>query len=224
MAMGLFDGSVTRFPTEQRRDTSRHSIECLCRPCEVNGTGQFAQREVLRAAKSRVLTGALYGACVALCMQRGASPREGVMANEIDWGMWGRSIVRPAREGRRWTRQSLAERSGVAESTIRNVEMGHFNPTGATVTKLCMALGLAVPWGSPALLIVLDRLSRDATKQVLRLALSEFIQSRSDAAGYVARIYPDAKWDEVPTKIAEVEGQAEIAATVLEQLADEGKE
>ena len=73
MAIGLSACSALASPTVERRDTSRHWIGCMCVFCEANGTGEIAQREVLRAHRTKVLTPALYALCVALCVKRGRS-------------------------------------------------------------------------------------------------------------------------------------------------------
>ncbi len=53
-------------------DTSRHSIEDDCLHCEENGTGVFAQREVLKKHRTDVLTDSLYLETVDLCLLRGS--------------------------------------------------------------------------------------------------------------------------------------------------------
>lgn len=55
-----------------KRDTSRHSIECACEHCTINQTGLLAQCEVLRAARTKVLTPRLCAVVVALCAARGS--------------------------------------------------------------------------------------------------------------------------------------------------------
>lgn len=51
--------------------------------------------------------------------------------------------LRTARDGRGWTMDVLAKRSGISKGTISRIESGEIvNPSNDTVTKLEQALGL----------------------------------------------------------------------------------
>lgn len=46
-----------------------------------------------------------------------------------------------ARVEKEWNLSELSRRSGVAKSTISEIESGKKNPTAATINKLCKPLG-----------------------------------------------------------------------------------
>ena len=58
-----------------KRDTSRHSTDCLCVACEENRTGQWATREVLAKYDTDEITPAMQAEIIALCASRGGAER-----------------------------------------------------------------------------------------------------------------------------------------------------
>ena len=58
-----------------KRETSRHSTDCLCVACEENRTGQWATREVLAQYDTDEVTPAMQAEIIALCASRGRDER-----------------------------------------------------------------------------------------------------------------------------------------------------
>jgi len=52
--------------------------------------------------------------------------------------------IREARKGKGITQQTLAERAGVAISTVSLIERGEHKPTLETLSKICHVLGLEI--------------------------------------------------------------------------------
>ena len=109
----------------------------------------------------------------------------------IDLRNWGRKVLRPARERAVMTRAQLALRSGVADSTIRNIETARHQPRRRTLHALCAALGLVDPLASPERLsLPLAGVSRDRALALIAEALSDFVRERSDARAFAERLCP----------------------------------
>ena len=60
-----------------KRETSRHSTDCLCVACEENRTGQWATREVLAKYDTDEITTAMQAEILTLCELRGRAGRAG---------------------------------------------------------------------------------------------------------------------------------------------------
>ncbi|PSM31812.1 helix-turn-helix transcriptional regulator [Haliangium sp. UPWRP_2] len=98
---------------------------------------------------------------------------------------WGRTALRPAREGMHLTREMLARLSGVAASTIRNLESGAHQPNPATIARLCEALDLPSPLCGSELRLCLDEVDYPMAVKTLRGALDEYRTVRADPAAFV---------------------------------------
>lgn len=104
---------------------------------------------------------------------------------------WGRVVLRPARERARLTRTQLAQVTGIAESTLRNIEVGRHLPTMRILVRLCPVVGIANPLGDPeGLSIPLDGVQRDRAVQVLRAALIEFLGPRANPDAFASSRFP----------------------------------
>ena len=69
----------------------------------------------------------------------------------------------------------LATLSGVAESTIKNLEVCNHQPTRSTIARLCEALDLPSPLSGAELRISLDEVDYPTAVKTLRAALDEYI-------------------------------------------------
>ena len=97
---------------------------------------------------------------------------------------WGADVVRPAREAEHLTRPMLATLSGVAESTIKNLEVSNHQPTRSTIARLCEALDLPSPLSGAELRISLDEVDYPTAVRTLRAALDEYITARADPGAF----------------------------------------
>ena len=105
----------------------------------------------------------------------------------IDLRDWGRKVLRPTRERAAMTRAQLALRSGVAESTIRNIETARHQPRRQTLQALCATLRLVHPLASPERLsLPVAGVSRDRALVLITEALADFVRARSDAKALLA--------------------------------------
>ncbi len=52
--------------------------------------------------------------------------------------------IRQLREKKRETQEALAERAGIAVTTLSHIEAGHANPTWATARDIAAALGVTI--------------------------------------------------------------------------------
>lgn len=104
---------------------------------------------------------------------------------------WGSVVLRPARERAKLTRTQLAQISSVAESTLRNIELGRHMPTMRSLVRLCPVVGVINPLGDPeGLSIPLDGVPRDRAVHLLRCALVEFLGLRADPDAFASARYP----------------------------------
>ena len=62
--------------------------------------------------------------------------------NNVD--EYDQSIIRQIREGKKWSRRELAEKSGITQQTILNVEQNRFPASLSTLTALTDALGIVL--------------------------------------------------------------------------------
>ena len=60
--------------------------------------------------------------------------------NSVD--EYDQSVIRAIREERKWSRRELAERSGITQQTILNVEQNRFPASLSTLTAITEALGM----------------------------------------------------------------------------------
>lgn len=116
----------------------------------------------------------------------------------FDWSSWGKSIRRE-RERREITRQRLAHRCHLAESTLRNIESGRNRPSLATVAEICVALGLVNPHGD-ILRLIIDGFPRRFARRVIFCALNEYREARRDPEAFMRAHYfhlSDAQSDDM---------------------------
>lgn len=88
--------------------------------------------------------------------------------------------IRALREARRWSLETLAERSGVSRSNISLIERGESNPTATVLDKLSAALGVTL-----ASLFEDPTVSEGASSPIARVA--EQPVWTDPASGYVRR-------------------------------------
>lgn len=120
----------------------------------------------------------------------------------IDLCDWGIAVLRPARERAATTRAQLALRSGVAASTIRNIETARHQPRWQTLQALCAALGLVNPRASPERLsLPLAGVSRDRALALITEALADFVRARSDVNTFAERLCPRPGIDQIRTAV-----------------------
>lgn len=104
------------------------------------------------------------------------------MRKPIKLAEWGRGVLRPAREAHNLTRRQLAEKTGIAESTLRNVETGRHQPQRAIVNRLCVALGLVNPLGGAVLTIEIGHLPSGRALDLITDALALLERTRGSQA------------------------------------------
>lgn len=107
----------------------------------------------------------------------------------FDWSSWGKSI-RQERERREITRQRLAHRCHLAETTLRNIESGRNRPSPATVAEICAVLHIANPYGE-TLRLNIDGFPRRFSRRVIFCALNEYRENRNDPEAFIRAHYPD---------------------------------
>jgi transcriptional regulator with XRE-family HTH domain len=113
------------------------------------------------------------------------------MSEPIPLLEWGARVLRPAREKSKLTRAQVANASGIAESTLRNIEAGRHLPTMRILVPLCSVVGLVNPLGDPeALPIRLEGIPRERAIDLLRAALRDFVTARADPKAYADRRFP----------------------------------
>ncbi|WP_298826479.1 XRE family transcriptional regulator [uncultured Piscinibacter sp.] len=88
--------------------------------------------------------------------------------------------IRALREARRWSLETLAERSGVSRSNISLIERGESNPTATVLDKLSAALGVTL-----ASLFEVPTVSEGASSPIARVA--EQPVWTDPASGYARR-------------------------------------
>lgn len=131
---------------------------------------------------------------------------------------WGARVLRPARENLKLTRQQLAQASGIAESTLRNIEGGRHLPTMRILARLCPVVGLVNPLGdAEALSIRLDGMARERAVDLLRAALRDFVIARSDAKAFAESRFPKGGVLQIEAT-HEAETDAEDAGVLLTSL------
>ena len=133
---------------------------------------------------------------------------------------WGRLAVFRARQAQGWSRPALAARSGVAESTIRNVELGRHQPTPATILPLCKALDLPLPISGNELQLWLGWLEPEAALPVLCQALQEFAAKRANPEAFARRTTPEGVERELA--LATASEDFETAHYLLQLLTAQG--
>ena len=129
-------------------------------------------------------------------------PSEPSASEPIELCDWGRKVLRPARERAAMTRAQLALRSGIAASTIRNVETARHQPRRQILQALCAVLGLVNPLASSERLsIPLAEVSKDQALALITEALADFVRARSDARAFAERLYPHHGIEQIHAQI-----------------------
>ena len=136
---------------------------------------------------------------------------------------WGRKVLRPARERAAMTRAQLAQHSGVAESTIRNIETARHRPQRQILQALCPVLGLVNPLASPERLSVpLAGVSKDRAHALITEALADFVRMRSDAKVFAERICPHPGIEQFHMQIQAADDYENAAALHAALVAEKG--
>jgi transcriptional regulator with XRE-family HTH domain len=150
-------------------------------------------------------------------------PTEPSASEPIDLRDWGRKVLRPARERAVMTRAQLALRSGIAESTIRNIETARHQPRRQTLQSLCAALALVDPLASPERLsLPLAGVSRDRALALIAEALADFVRARSDARAFAERLCPRPGIEQFQTQIQAADDYEHGAALHAALVAEKG--
>lgn len=112
------------------------------------------------------------------------------MREPIDWAQWGKAM-REIREKKPLTRAELARRTGVAESTLRNVESGRHKPTKSILRAICLELQQPNPIASAETLsLPIGGLDRERAIGLLKAALGAFVHARSDEKAFSELLVP----------------------------------
>lgn len=140
------------------------------------------------------------------------------MSEPLSLRDWGACTLRPAREKLKLTRQQLSQATGIAESTLRNIEAGRHLPTMRILVRLCPVVGLINPLGDPeALSIRLDGIPRERAVDLLRAALRDFVIARGDAKAFAESRFPKGGVLQIEAT-HEAETDAEDAGVLLTSL------
>ena len=136
---------------------------------------------------------------------------------------WGSKVLRPARERAVMTRAQLAQHSGVAESTIRNIETARHRPQRQILQALCPVLGLVNPLASPERLsIPLAGVSKDHALALITEALAEFMRRRSDAEAFAKVLCPRPGIEQFHMQIQAADDYENAAALHASLVAEKG--
>ena len=104
------------------------------------------------------------------------------------WRRWGAQILRRRREALGLSRARLAQQTGLAPATIRNLELGVVQrPERTTLRRLCDALSLPLP-GEEGLYLSLDGVAADRLRCVTRDALCEYALRRRNPRRFIAAV------------------------------------
>ena len=115
---------------------------------------------------------------------------------------WGKHVLRPIREKNGLTRRQLARMTGIAESTLRNIETGRHAPSARVLRRLCPVFELVNPLASgDSLLVEIGELAPDRALDLLAAALALLVQSRASL--------PDGRPNGVDGIIQDMEWAAE---------------
>lgn len=115
---------------------------------------------------------------------------------------WGKHVLRPTREKSGLTRRQLAQTTGTAESTLRNIETGRHSPSARVLRQVCPVLELVNPLAvQDSLTVEIGELAPDRALDLLAGALALLVQSRASL--------PDGRPNGVDGIIQDMEWAAE---------------
>ena len=131
------------------------------------------------------------------------------------WMRWGSMVLRRRREAVGLSREGVAQQTGLAPATIRNLERGRVRrPESKTLRALCSALDLPLP-GEDGLYLSLDGVAADRLRRVVAAALYEFARRRRDAARFASLIHLPSHRSELRIAADTVAAERDLASDLL---------